>query len=451
MGALVAIINRKRENVSFLAISMLNALSHRGIDSFGIASSCETVVKKTLTELLKEPIDSNVLIGQNSSRVLPKDEAQPIQNKDSAFVFEGRLFPNPARSEVEFVAKRLLHIEDEAIRFIREFDGSYVFATAVNQRILVGRDAVGACPLYFGESKEVCAVASERKSLWKIGIAETDSFPPGKLALIDETGFHFRTAKSVEQPLVQEVDMQCAARQLRDALIQSTKTRVSDIGEVAVAFSGGVDSSIVASIAKACNVYVHLIYVALRETNETQFVKRAAEALGSPLHIAEYTIKDIEAVLPTVLWLIEEPNPVNASIAVPFFWVAEQAAKLGLPVLIAGQGGDELFGGYKRYLKDYEKHGTEGLQKRLYEDVISSHATNFQRDNKVCAYHKLELRMPFADWRVIRLALSLPVELKIASPRDELRKRVLRQTAKALGIPDFTSEAPKEPSNTRQV
>jgi asparagine synthase (glutamine-hydrolysing) len=443
MGALVAVVDKKRENVSDSAILMLDAMSHRGFDSFGIASSRETVVKRTLKELLREPIDSNVLIGQNFSRLLPRDRAQPIQNRDSTLVFEGRLFPSPAMSEVEFAAERLLYIEDEAIRFIREFDGSYVFASAVDQGILVGRDAVGACPLYFGENKEVCAVASEHKALWKIGITETDSFPPGKLAFIDETGFHFRTARLVEQPLVQGVDMQRAALQLKGVLVKSTKACVSDVREVAVAFSGGVDSSIIASIAKGCKVDVQLIYVTLGETNETRFAKRAAEALDLPLHIAEYTLKDVEAILPKVLWLIEEPNPVGTSIATPIFWVAEQAARLGLRVLMAGQGGDELFGGYKRYLEDYEKHGTSGLQNRLYRDVISLHTKNFQRDNKVCAFHKLELRMPFADWGVIRLALSLPVGLKIVSPTDELRKRVLRQTAKILAIPDFISEKPK--------
>jgi asparagine synthase (glutamine-hydrolysing) len=243
---------------------------------------------------------------------------------------------------------------------------------------------------------------------------------------------------------MQRVSMQCAAQQLKEALVQSTKARVSDVEEVAVAFSGGVDSSVVASIARTCNVDAHLIHVTLRETDETDFANRAAEAVGLPLHVAKYTLRDVEAILPTVLWLIEEPNPVNVSIATPVFWVAEQAAKLGLSVLLAGQGGDELFGGYKRYLEDYEEYGLAGLQTRLYKDVMSSHVMNFQRDNKVCAFHKLELRMPFADWGVIKLALSLPARLKIASPRDELRKRVLRQAAKNLAIPEFISEKPKK-------
>ena len=444
MGALIALVHKNRENAFTTAIQMLSALSHRGSDSFGIASSHEIVIKNALEDLRRERTYSEVLIGQNFARLLQRDNAQPVQSNDSTLVFEGRLFPPPAEGEVDFAARKSLYVEDEAIRFTRKFDGSYTFATAADNAIIVGRDAVGTYPLYFGKNKDVFALASERKALGKIGITDIDSFPPGKLALVDKTGFHFKTAKAIVQPPVQKVGMQRAAQQLKDILVQSTSARVSDVGEVAVGFSGGVDSSVVASIARACNVDVHLIYVALGDTNETHFARRAAEALDLPLHVARYGLKDVEAILPTVLWLIEEPNPVNVSIATPVFWVAEQAAKLGLSVLLAGQGGDELFGGYRRYLEDYEAYGVAGLQQRLYKDVMSSHVVNFQRDNKVCAFHKLELRMPFADWEVIELALSLPVRLKIASPKDELRKRVLRQTAKNLAIPEFISEKPKK-------
>jgi asparagine synthase (glutamine-hydrolysing) len=443
MGALIAVVHKNRESAFTTAIEMLGMLSHRGSDSFGIASSREVVIKNALEELRRERIDSEILIGQGFAQLLQRDKTQPVQNNDSTLVFEGRLFPPPAKGEVDFAAGKSLHVKEEAVRFIRRFEGSYAFATAVGREVIVGRDAVGTCPLYFGENREVCALASERKALWKVGINETDSFPPGKLALVDKTGFHFRAAKVIAQPPVKRVSMQHAAQQLKEALVQSTKARVSDVEEVAVAFSGGVDSSVVASIARTCNVDAHLIHVTLRETDETDFANRAAEAVGLPLHVAKYTLRDVEAILPTVLWLIEEPNPVNVSIATPVFWVAEQAAKLGLSVLLAGQGGDELFGGYKRYLEDYEEYGLAGLQTRLYKDVMSSHVMNFQRDNKVCAFHKLELRMPFADWGVIKLALSLPARLKIASPRDELRKRVLRQAAKNLAIPEFISEKPK--------
>src|SRR4030065_488519 len=66
---------------------------------------------------------------------------------------------------------------------------------------------------------------------------------------------------------------------------------------------------------------------------------------------------DVETVLLKVVELIEEPDPVKASIGVPFYWVAEKAAEAGLKVMLAGQGADELFGGYQRYVKEYCSKG----------------------------------------------------------------------------------------------
>jgi len=443
MGALIAAVSKKGTNVSDSAIEMLETLSHRGSDAFGIASLHEVSVKRTLEELRKEALDSYALIGYNLAELLPRDRAQPVQDRGFAFVFDGRLFPAPSKSEVEFLVEKLEAVGDKADQLIRGFNGDYVFAIAEDDTIVVGRDAVGACPLYFGENEDVGAVASERKALWRIGIENVNPFPPGRLAVLNKEGFSFKTARTITQPSLQKLDMEAAAQQLKHVLLQSTQERVSDVEEAAVAFSGGVDSAIIALLTKLCHDDTHLICVTLEGQEETDFAERAAKALGLSLHTAVYSVDDVEETLPKILWLIEEANPVNASIAIPVSWAAEQSAKLGLRVMMAGQGGDELFGGYHRYLEEYARGGSVGLQRKLYQDVVASHESNFQRDNKVCASHRVELRMPFVDWNVIKLALSLSAELKVTSPKDTLRKRVLREAGKKLGAPEFIAEKPK--------
>jgi len=143
------------------------------------------------------------------------------------------------------------------------------------------------------------------------------------------------------------------------------------------------------------------------------------------------------------LWLIEKPDMMQVSVAVPLYWSAEIAAKLGCRIMLAGQGADELFGGYRRYLAAYEKDGAERVADEIYRDVVMSYETNFQRDEPVCAYHGVELRLPFIDSRVMSFALSLPVGLNIESPKDHLRKRVLRQVAKNLQVPTMIADKPK--------
>jgi asparagine synthase (glutamine-hydrolysing) len=111
---------------------------------------------------------------------------------------------------------------------------------------------------------------------------------------------------------------------------------------------------------------------------------------------------------------------------------------------LAGQGADELFGGYRRYLTEYANSGVEAVEHAMFHDVENAYAANFQRDNQVCSYHGVELRLPFIDPHVIDFALRLPLRSKINSVEDKLRKRILRRAACNLDVPGFLADKPKK-------
>jgi len=445
MGAIVAAVNRKGENAVPTVVAMLKELTHRGTDAHGVATSNSTITAKSIEEIDIKNISSSVALGHNLSRILPRDQPQPVQGDGFTLVFEGRLFPSQGTSDVaEIVEKLGPRPQRNASQVVDKLEGSYAFAIAVSNKLIVGRDMFGTNPLYYGENDTTCGIASERKALWALGIKNVKSFPPGNIAVVNAQGFSFRPIKAIVRAPQEDVDMETAAKRLQSLLLESTKTRVSDLEKAAVAFSGGLDSSVIAVLAKKCGINVQLVSVGLEDQPEVKFAERAAEALGLPLHLQTYTISDVEKILPKVLWLIEEPNTVKASIAIPFYWTAENASKLGYNVLLAGQGGDELFGGYQRYLKEYAQFGVEAVQKALYHDVAKSYETNFQRDNQVCSFHRVELRLPFVDRDVVRFSLGLPLNLKIESVEDRLRKRVLRRAAQNLGIPPFVANKTKK-------
>jgi asparagine synthase (glutamine-hydrolysing) len=111
---------------------------------------------------------------------------------------------------------------------------------------------------------------------------------------------------------------------------------------------------------------------------------------------------------------------------------------------LAGQGADELFGGYQKYLTEYAMSGAEAVDDAMYHDIEDSYKANFQRDNQVCSFHGVELRLPYVDRDVVDFTLRLPLRLKIASTEDRLRKRVLRRVAHNLEIPTFIADKPKK-------
>ncbi len=443
MGAITAVVSKKNEDVAKTAATMLKMLKHKGAETFGLASPTTVIIGKSIGDLQDKGPSSPVLIGHVFSRILMSDVPQPIKFHEGTFVFEGRIYSlNTEFSSVEFATEKLNQNLENAEALIKDFEGGFAFAVAESGRLMAGRDSLGLYPLYYGENADLAALASERKALWKIGIKEVHSFPLGHIAVVDKHGFRFKPAKTLAHARTKQTTMQAAAKKLSSLLQQSVKHRVLGLKEVAVAFSGGLDSTVIAFLAKKF-VEVHLISVSLKDQPEIEHAKKAAEALNLPLQIHLYSEKAVEKVLPRVLWLIEDANPVKTSIGIPVFWTAKEASKMGFRVMLAGQGADELFGGYKRYLNDYLRYGEEFVQKTIFNDIAGMYENNFERDSKICNFHNVEPRLPFATYQLAKFATSLPLQLKIESLNDLLRKTVLRKVAEGIGLPRFIVKKPK--------
>jgi asparagine synthase (glutamine-hydrolysing) len=375
------------------------------------------------------------------------DEQHRVRLEYAVALFDGRIYsPTLGASAAEVIAKKLQktdHVKASEA-FLKEVEGDFSFIIAEPERIIAGRDPVGVQPLYYGENTAVAALASNRRALWKLGIDEARSFPPGHLGLVSREGFKFKPVKTLVYSPPKSVTMPKAAETLQKLLEQSVRRRVSGLKEVGVAFSGGLDSSVVAFMASKCPVNVHLIHVSLENRPETEEAKRAADELGLPLQVYLFREADVEKVVSKVVELIEEPDPVKASIGVPFYWAAEKTAEAGFKVLLAGQGADELFGGYQRYVNEYLLHGEEAVRKTMFDDMVGIHESNIERDVKICGFHDLELRLPFASFQLAEFAVALPVELKIERRAGSLRKLVLRKVAENMGLPASIVEKPKK-------
>lgn len=444
MGAVAAVIRKDDHDATKTVFLMLRELQHRGKHAHGIASHNRVSHAKSLQELETVKLGVPVAVGYNLSKIFSRDEKQPELAEDFAITFDGRICPFQGKAEAALAKEKLQNNPKKAEHLISELDGDFVFAITTKTEIVAGRSAIGVCPLYYGENTQLAAIASERKALWRVGLKEAHSFPPGSLAVINAEGFHFRKVKALSRLELRETRMEQAVEHLSRLLMESVEKRLKDVKSAAVAFSGGVDSSLLAFLAKKCGVNPTLIWAGLENQLELKHAEKAAEALGLRLETKICSENYIKAVLPRVLWLIEDPDPIKTCIAVPFYWTAEKASELGFKVMLAGQGSDELFGGYKRYLNTYFMLGWEGLEAQLFNDVSTAHQTNYERDNKICAFHGIELRLPFADYVLSTYALSTAAELKITSKQDVLRKHVLRQTALKLGLPQFIAEKPKK-------
>ena len=445
MKTTIAVLDKHGNSAVEATFDALRELYPESTASFKIALPTKPLVKAEVNMLKKQETKASTLAAFAASDNKAFSNIESLALDDATLIFEGKVYsPIAQADELEKLAKQTVFCENILQNFIQQADGDYTFFMVKKDWIATARDPVGVAPLYFGENQQIAAFASNRKALWKLGIERAVSFPPGNLAVVNKNGFQFRTVKKLAFTEPKPTTPAEASTKLQELLMQSVQSRVHGLKEVAVAFSGGLDSSLVAFLAKKLGVKVHLIHVSLENQLETEEAIKAADLLDLPIQISLYKESDVEAVLQKVVDLIEEADPVKASIGVPFYWVAEAAAEDGFKVMLAGQGADELFGGYQRYVTEYCEAGDEKVRQTMFNDVANIYESNLERDMKICGFHDVELRVPFGQFELAEFAMSLPCELKFERKADSQRKILLRNAALDFGLPKMMAAKPKK-------
>jgi asparagine synthase (glutamine-hydrolysing) len=199
---------------------------------------------------------------------------------------------------------------------------------------------------------------------------------------------------------------------LEEAIVTAVDLR-SDEG--VVAFSGGVDSGLIAHLAR-----LPCVTVGIEGSHDIAWATKAARALELDLEIVTPTEEEIEEKLAQVVRVIPDPtNPVDAAIATTLAFAAAWAGEHGHTRVLAGQGADELFGGYARYLSSPDLAAD---LERDFADLGRQGA----RDQAVAALHGVYFSMPYLDTRVVRAARVIPADERV---RGGVRKHPLRVVA----------------------
>jgi asparagine synthase (glutamine-hydrolysing) len=444
LGAIIAIssLDGKRDVFS-AATRMMKALVDRGDECFGIGTPDEAFALESQAQLSQQRISSPTVVGFNLKKIFPKELPQPLSNEKLRLVFEGRVFPTSQISDCAKALSKLEEVRLELPQFVKETDGAYATAVIRGGALLVARDLLGCKPLYWGEVNGRVAFASERKALWTIGIDSPHTFPPGAVASVDTGGHSIQRCNMQFSLVEQEIDLDSASKKLWELISNAIQKRTGDLKQVAVAYSGGLDSGILAHCSQAAGLDVELFTVTVKGNGELEDARKTAKELGLPHTERVYSLADVREAIPEVVRRIEKPNVMDVSIAIPLLWACQLAEENGFQVIFTGQGADELFGGYDRYITAFQRHGLKEANRMMFRDVLRLSELSLERDEQVSASMKTELRLPFVDQDLIRFVLSLPASLKIGGVEESRQKLVLRRVAKLQGIPGSIYERPK--------
>ena len=276
--------------------------------------------------------------------------------------------------------------------FVTRLNGMFGFALwdGRHRRLLIGRDRLGIKPIYIANNGKRLAFASEAKALLELPGIERDldfsavasylqlgyvpapqsifrgisKLPPATLHCVEngrvEQRRYWRVPQEVDHTLT-EADW---SEQVRAHMERSVRMQmVSDV-PLGAFLSGGVDSSgVVGMMARASPDRIKTYAIGFEGSgadafyNELPYARRVAELFGTDHR--EIVVKpDVASLLPRLLWHMDEP--VSDTAFITTFLVSEFARR-DVKVILSGVGGDELFGGYRRYLGNHYQAQFERL------------------------------------------------------------------------------------------
>jgi asparagine synthase (glutamine-hydrolysing) len=405
---------------------LLTALAHRGPDDKGVfEADLLTLVHRRLSI-------QDIALGR-----------QPMSMGDLTIVFNGEIYNHldlrrdlnidfKTRSDTETL---LALLSIRGVNALDEIDGMFAFA-AYNKRdrsLLLARDRYGKKPLYY-PFQNGFMFASEINALTTIAGFEIDreaaeayfglgfipfertiykslfkltrgSWLKLRLDTFDiKTGRFFDAADLYDAPKLSEAD---ALNELETALEKSVKDRLesSDV-EVGSFLSGGIDSSLVSYYAAKTRPNLKTFTVRFAGAyDESPQAEATAKLIGSAhttIDIAPSLATDIESIL------ARYGEPFSDSSAIPSFYVSK-AARERVKVVLNGDGADELFAGYRRYVGVANGWFSAARRFGFLARFLPKPACKIGGYNYF--YRLLEsanARTPLEFWRKSRSAIPLP-------------------------------------------
>ncbi len=400
---------------------MIDSLIHRGPDEEGMYISEE----------------SGILGHRRLSIMDPAGGDQPIFSEDGskAVIANGEIynFPQllPELSQRHFFrtnsdSEAIVHLyEDSSSAVVEQLDGMYAFAIADGGELFAARDPIGIKPLYYAQEDDAFLFASELKAL--SFCQDIREFPPGTV-FHSETGF--RTFYRLPENLPREAPIDDHVRRLKKTLEQAVGKRLMSDVPLGCFLSGGLDSSIIAALARKHMDELHTFSVGIEGSRDLEAARLVARHLDTIHHEHIITAKEVVKNLSRIIYFLESFDQDLVRSAIPCYFTSRLASDY-VKVILTGEGADELFAGYT-YYKDITD--SQALHSELHRSVGSLHNINLQRVDRMTMAHSVEGRVPFLDLRMIQVALLIPTKLKLAGS-PPIEKWILRKTFEGL-LPD---------------
>ena len=203
--------------------------------------------------------------------------------------------------------------------------------------------------------------------------------------------------------------------------------------KIGVAFSGGVDSSLLAKICSDSGFEVTLLTIGFAGSHDVEFSKKIATMMGLKHLVHTISDKSFSDVSNKVAMQLNARNLSWIENCIAFYYVSKLARKHGIEKVLTSNGIDELFCGYNAYRNAIE-HG-ESAVATLMESKLDNETRMMKAVNEISSEFGVTILQPFLSEGIISFAKTIPIEAKIKNKDDLVRKHIIREVALSAGVP----------------
>ncbi|CAO3623810.1 unnamed protein product [Cunninghamella blakesleeana] len=426
-------------------------------------------------------IANNTILAHERLAIVGVDSgAQPLVSDDDNIVLcvNGEIYNHKQlRSNLKNEYNFKTHSDCEVIMpmysemdkdLVQHLDGmfSFVLLDKKRNRIIAARDPIGITTLYYGwDSKMPGTVyfASELKSLNE-DCDKILAFPPGHVydSETGETTRWFNPSWWEESRIPSNpIDYKL----LRESLEAAVRKRLMAEVPYGVLLSGGLDSSLIASIAaretekivaasKASSdegvedlgpanwPRLHSFSIGLPNAPDLIAAREVAKHLNTIHHEFTFTVQEALDAVSDVIYHLETYDVTTIRASTPMFLLSRKIKAIGVKMVLSGEGADEVFGGYLyfNYAPDKESFHTETVTR-----VKNLHTSDCLRANKSTMAWGVEARVPFLDKQLLEVAMNIDPKEKLHDRSNgRMEKYIIR---KAFDTSDDPSAKPYLPDS----
>tara|TARA_B110000261_G_C13088515_1_gene358926 strand:+ start:1619 stop:3268 length:1650 start_codon:yes stop_codon:yes gene_type:complete len=419
-----------------LLLENFNNLSKRGPDN----TQCEIV--------------NNIFLGFHRLSIndLSSSGNQPMKYKDYYLICNGEIFNHKelikkynfktnSTSDCEvilhlydYLSKGENSVDKIINKLCNELDGEFSFVlydTKINN-IFIARDPYGVRPLFIGTTKTNHYVfSSELKGLHDL-VENVEQFKPGQYMVIDnnlcekfeiiQNQYHEMINSKYNSHTINNPNM---LSNLNKIFRTAVYKRMMSDKEICSLLSGGLDSSLVASIVseKLGPGKLKTFAIGIKGSPDLKYAQIVADHIKSIHHSIELTEKDFLDSIEEVIIAIESYDTTTVRASVGNYLVSKYISeKTNCKVIFNGDYADEVCGGYKYFKKTLDTREFHNECVRLVNDI---HLFDCLRSDRSISNNGLESRVPFADKDFVSYYLSIDPKLRLS--HNKIEKCMLRK------------------------